>query len=186
MMDKTPLMNKLSELKKELISISEDKKKTEDLLDDLLSVKGQLDVKETLLDVGEEQKSLEGTSYRISVTDKGVLYHEYGGYSLFVTPNISQIWFPLMDMVANREKYENDEDKDSINKVIMAILYCIAAPRISLLDAEYTVKTANMMIDMISKTYNEMMSKELKEETPFEDAKFVEALSAITSEATKS
>ena len=73
MTDKTPLMNKLSELKKELISISEDKKKTEDLLDELLSVKGQLDVKETLLDVGEELKSLEGSSYRISVTDKGVL-----------------------------------------------------------------------------------------------------------------
>ena len=173
-MDKKVLKERLNEVVESIKANSKDAGLADKLVGDLLSVKGQLDVEPLELNCGKKIDEFKGETFRVTLTDRGVLYHEYGGYSVFTTPNNKSIYNTLADMVENKEENANavGEAKTNIELAMSAVGYCLALPRIAFIDADFTFEIATRVIDFIKKQYDELMGEELKKETIEEDAQF--------------
>lgn len=181
-MDKEILRDKLNTVKAQIKGNSKDAHFTDKLIDDLLSLKGQLCVEPMELDCGKKVGEFNGSSYRITLTNKGVLYHEYGGYNVFVTPNGGgALYETLADIVTNQETYDKSEgeEKERIELMMSAVGWCLQAPKVALGNAELTFDIATKIIDYVRKEYEELMSKELQEENPSEDEEFRNATLAL-------
>ena len=180
-MDKKELKERLNEVKKQLRTNAKDVHFFDRLIDEALSLKGQMGVDPIALDCGKEEDEWAGETFRITLTNKGVLYHEYGGYSVFVTPNNEALYNALVDLVENKEKYAKleGEEAENFSALLTIIAYNLSLPRISFMDREFPQEIAIRTMEFIRKMYDGLMNKELQEETPKEDAAFREAIEAL-------
>lgn len=180
-MDKKILKERLDDLVKQIKINSKDAHFADKLIGDLLSVKGQMGVEPTELDCGKKVDEFLGENYRITLTDKGVLYHEYGGYNIFVTPSVKSLYTTLADIVTNKDEYAKaeGEEKERLELTLSAVGYCLAVPRISFTDADFMFDIAGEVIDFIKKKYDALMKEPLQEETPVENAEFKDATIAL-------
>ena len=180
-MDKKELKERLNEVKNQLRTNAKDMHFFDKLIDEALSLKGQMGVDPIALDCGKEEDEWKGETFRITLTNKGVLYHEYGGYSVFVTPNNEALYNALADLVINKDEYANleGESKENFEALLTIIAYNLSLPRISFLDREFPQEIAIRTMEFIRKMYDDLMNKELQEETPKEDAEFKAATEAL-------
>ena len=180
-MDKKELKERLNEVKNQLRANAKDVHFFDRLIDEALSLKGQMGVDPIALDCGKEEDEWKGETFRITLTNKGVLYHEYGGYSVFVTPNNEALYNALADLVINKDEYANleGESKENFEALLTIIAYNLSLPRISFLDREFPQEIAIRTMEFIRKMYDDLMNKELQEETPKEDAEFKAATEAL-------
>lgn len=180
-MDKKELKERLNEVKKQLRTNAKDVHFFDKLIDEALSLKGQMEVDPIALDCGKEEDEWAGETFRITLTNKGVLYHEYGGYSVFVTPNNEALYNTLVDLVENKERYAKleGEEAENFSALLTIIAYNLSLPRISFMDREFPQEIAIRTMEFIRKMYDDLMNKELQEETPIEDAAFREATEAL-------
>ena len=180
-MDKKELKERLNEVKKQLRNNAKDVHFFDKLIDEALSLKGQMGVDPIALDCGKEEDEWKGETFRITLTNKGVLYHEYGGYSVFVTPNNDALYNALADLVINKDKYESleGESKENFEALLTIIAYNLSLPRISFLDREFPQEIAIRTMEFIRKMYDDLTNKELQEETPIVDAAFRETTEAL-------
>lgn len=180
-MDKKELKERLNEVKKQLRNNAKDVHFFDKLIDEALSLKGQMGVDPIALDCGKEEDEWKGETFRITLTNKGVLYHEYGGYSVFVTPNNEALYNALADLVINKDEYASleGESKENFEALLTIIAYNLSLPRISFLDREFPQEIAIRTMEFIRKMYDDLMNKELQEETPIEDAAFRETTEAL-------
>ena len=180
-MDKEVLKERLNEVKNQLRTNAKDVHFLDKLIDEALSLKGQMGVDPIALDCGKEEDEWAGETFRITLTNKGVLYHEYGGYSVFVTPNNEALYNALVDLVENKEKYAKleGEEAENFSALLTIIAYNLSLPRISFMDREFPQEIAIRTMEFIRKMYDSLMNKELQEETPKEDSAFREATEAL-------
>lgn len=180
-MDKKVLKDRLDEVKNQLRTNAKDVHFFDKLIDEALSLKGQMGVDPIALDCGKEEDEWRGETFRITITNKGVIYHEYGGYSVFVTPNNEALYSVLVDLVENKEKYAKleGEEAENFSALLTIIAYNLSLPRISFMDREFPQEIAIRTMEFIRKMYDDLMNKELQEETPIEDAEFREATEAL-------
>lgn len=180
-MDKKILKERLNEVKNQLRTNAKDVHFFDKLFDEALSLKGQMSVEPIALDCGKEKDEWAGDTFRITLTDKGVLYHEYGGYSVFVTPNNTALYYALVDLVVNKEEYAKleGEKKENFESLLTIVAYNLSLPRISFMDRNFPQEIAIKTMDFLRKMYEELTEKELQEETPNEDAEFKDATIAL-------
>lgn len=180
-MDKKILKERLDDLVKQIKVNSKDAHFADKLIGDLLSVKGQMGVEPIALDCGKEVDEWRGETFRITLTDRGVLYHEYGGYSVFVTPNNIALYDVLADLVENKEEYAEleGEKKENFESLLAIIAYNVSLPRIAFMDKDFPQEIAIKTIEFLRNMYEGLMNKELQDETPKEDAEFKEATLAL-------
>lgn len=180
-MDKKILKERLDDLVKQIKVNSKDAHFADKLIGDLLSVKGQMGVEPIALDCGKEVDEWRGETFRITLTDKGVLYHEYGGYSVFVTPNNIALYDVLADLVENKDEYAelDGEKKENFESLLAIIAYNVSLPRIAFMDKDFPQEIAIKTIEFLRNMYEGLMNKELQDETPKEDAEFKEATLAL-------
>ena len=180
-MDKKILKERLADVKKQLRTNAKDVHFFDKLIDEALSLKGQMGVDPSALDCGKEEDEWAGDTFRITLTNKGVLYHEYGGYSVFVTPNNTALYDVLSDLVGNKDEYAKLEGEQAENfKALLTIIaYNLSIPRISFMDKDFPQEIAIKTMQFLQKMYEDLANKELQEETPKEDAAFKEATMAI-------
>ena len=180
-MEKKELKERLNEVKKQLRTNAKDVHFFDRLIDEALSLKGQIGVDPIALDCGKEEDEWAGETFRITTTNKGVIYHEYGGYSVFVTPNNEALYNALVDLVENKEKYAKleGEEAENFSALLTIIAYNLSLPRISFMDREFPQEIAIRTMEFIRKMYDDLMNKELQEETPIEDAAFREATEVL-------
>ena len=180
-MDKKVLKERLDEITKQIKLNSKDAHFADKLIGELLSVKGQMMIEPTELDCGKKENEYKGETFRVTLTNKGVLYHEYGGYNIFVTPNNKALYETLVDIVENKEENAklDGEAKEKFNLAMSAVGYCLSVPKIAFADAEFTYDIATKVIDYIKKQYDELMNTPLQEETIEEDSQFKDATLAI-------
>lgn len=180
-MDKKELKERLNDVKKQLRANAKDVHFFDKLIDEALSLKGQMGVDPIALDCGKEVDEWKGETFRITLTDKGVLYHEYGGYSVFVTPNNEALYDVLADLVVNKDEYAEleGEQRENFESLLTIVAYNLSLPRISFLSREFPQEIAIKTMEFLRGMYEELMSKELQEETPKEDAEFKEATLAL-------
>jgi hypothetical protein len=180
-MDKKVLKERLNDVKKQLRTNAKDVHFFDKLIDEALSLKGQMGVDPIALDCGKEEDEWAGETFRITLTNKGVLYHEYGGYSVFVTPNNVALYEVLSDLVTNKENYAKLEGEQAENfKALLTIIaYNLSIPRISFMDKDFPQEIALKTMEFLRKMYDDLMNKELQEETPNEDSEFKDATMAL-------
>lgn len=180
-MDKKILKERLNEVKNQLRTNAKDVHFFDKLIDEALSLKGQMGVEPIALDCGKEEEEWAGNTFRITLTNKGVLYHEYGGYSVFVTPNNTALYDVLSDLVKNKEEYAKleGEQAENFKSLLTIIAYNLSIPRISFMDKDFPQEIAIKTMQFLQKMYEELMEQPLQEETPKEDAVFKEATLAV-------
>lgn len=180
-MDKKILKERLADVKKQLRTNAKDVHFFDKLMDEALSLKGQMGVEPIALDCGKEEDEWAGKTFRITLTDKGVLYHEYGGYSVFVTPNNTALYDVLSDLVVNKEEYAKleGEKKDNFEALLTIIAYNLSIPRISFMDKDFPQEIAIRTMQFLQKMYEDLMEEPLQDETPNADAEFKEATLAV-------
>lgn len=180
-MDNKVLKERLEDLVRQIKLNSKDAHFANKLIGDLLSVKGQMGVEPIALDCGKEVDEWKGETFRITLTDRGVLYHEYGGYSVFVTPNNVALYDVLADLVENKDEYAEleGEKKENFESLLAIIAYNLSLPRIAFLDKDFPQEIAIKTMEFLRKMFDDLTNKELQDETPKEDAEFKEATLAL-------
>lgn len=137
-------------------------------------------VEPILLDCGKaiEGKCFKGETFELTKTNKGILYHVFGGYSIFVTPNNVALYETLDDLIEHQESYNKFEGKEreDFDLNLSAISYVLDIPLFAFSSAELTFDLATKVIQFLQKTYDEAMQKPLQEETVQEDQEFKDAV----------
>lgn len=137
-------------------------------------------VEPILLDCGKaaEGKCFKGETFELTKTNKGILYHVFGGYSIFVTPNNVALYETLDDLIEHQESYNKFEGKEreDFGLNLSAISYVLDIPLFVFSSAELTFDLATKVIQFLQKTYDEAMQKPLQEETVQEDQEFKDAV----------
>lgn len=137
-------------------------------------------VEPVVLDCGKaiEGKCFKGETFELTKTNKGILYHVFGGYSIFVTPNNVALYETLDDLIEHQESYNKFEGKEreDFDLNLSAISYVLDIPLFAFSSAELTFDLATKVIQFLQKTYDEAMQKPLQEETVKEDQEFKEAV----------
>lgn len=176
-MKRETIERKLKECKEQLKANSKDAHFASNLIDRMLSYKGQLGVEPIELDCGKKIDEWSGETFRLTKTDKGILYHQFGGYSIFVTPNNKALYETLCDYIDHKEEYEKLEGelKEQFDLQLSAITYCLSVPLYCFSDFKFTYRIAIDVIDFLKSTFDSLMNEPLKEETSPEDAEFKEA-----------
>lgn len=180
-MDKAELKKKLDEVKAQIKANSKDAHFADNLISDLLSLKGQLDVEPLELNVGRKIDDFKGETFEIVKTDRGVMYHEYGGYTVFTTDGNVALYNTLTDYVDNKDVYKelDGEEKDVYEINQGAIAYCLTIPKFAFVDVSFTYDIVEKTIEFLRKQYEEAMNAELQEETVEQDEEFKQATLAF-------
>lgn len=178
-MKRETIERKLKECKEQLKANSKDAHFASNLIDKMLSYKGQLGVEPIEFDCGTplEGQEFKGETFEIVKTSKGVVYKMYGGYVIFVTPNNKALYETLCDYIDHKEEYEKLEGelKEQFDLNLSAIAYVLNAPLFAFTSPELTYGLATMIIDHLRKTFDELMDKPLQAEDVNADIEFKEA-----------
>lgn len=176
-MEKNKLEEKIRTLKKQIETNSKDAHFAKSLVDELLSAKAQLCAEPIELNVGTKVDEFKGETFAIVKTDRGCLYHEYGGYNIFVTPSQPCLYTTLVDYVDNKDTYFEltGEEKDVFEMNLSAVAYCLSVPKFCFSDVEFTYDIAKKVIEFLRKSYEKAMEEPLQEETIEQDEQFKEA-----------
>lgn len=178
-MKKETLQKKLKECKEQLKANSKDVHFASNLIDRMLSYKGQLGVEPIAFDCGTplEGQEFKGETFEIVRTTKGIVYKVYGGYVIFVEPQNKALYDTLSFYIDNQEEYSklDSEAKELHNIELSAIAYCLNVPLFAFTSSELAYGLATMIIDHLRKTFDELMEKPLQPESVEEDREFKEA-----------
>ena len=137
-------------------------------------------VEPILLDCGKaiEGKSFKGSTFEIVKSNKGILYHIYGGFSIFVTPNNVSLYETLDDLVEHHEEYDKltGKEREDFDLNLSAITYVLDVPLFAFSSAEFTYSIASETIKYLQSVYDNAMNQELQEETVQQDQEFQDAM----------
>lgn len=172
---------RIEEIKKNLLANSKDQHFTEELVKELTqNIKRSL-YEPILIDAGKEVDSFKGETFEMVKTNKGVYYHTYGGYTIFVTPNNNALYELLVDYIDNKEVYNKleDEERKNFELTLSAVTYCLNVPLVVFSDVNLTYKIATDIVSYLNNLQAKMLDSELQEETIEEDAQFKDATLAL-------
>lgn len=137
-------------------------------------------VEPIVLDCGKEikGKSFKGETFDMVKTSKGILYHVYGGFNIFVTPNNVALYETLDDLIENQETYNKfqGQEKEDFELNLSAITYVLDIPLFAFSNSEFTFKIAEETIKYLQAVYENSMNHPLQEETVEEDLAFKDAV----------
>ena len=128
-----------------------------------------------------EGQVFKGETFEIQKTERGILYHCYGGYSIFVTPNNKALYQTLnefIDIETGVVKLNEDESKD-FELATSAITYILNAPRIAFSDQGFTFDLATFLVQYLQQIADEAENAPLQYENAEENAQFEEAMVAL-------
>ena len=137
-------------------------------------------VEPIVLDCGKaiEGKVFKGQTFELSKTNKGICYHCFGGYSIFVTHNNIALYETLDDLIENQETYNSltGKEREDFDLHLSALTYVLDVPLFAFSSAEFTYDIATKVIQFLQKTYDDAMAQPLQEETVQEDQEFKDAV----------
>jgi hypothetical protein len=128
-----------------------------------------------------EGQVFKGETFEIQKTERGILYHCYGGYSIFVTPNNKALYQTLnefIDIETGVVKLNEEESKD-FELATSAITYILNAPRIAFSDQGFTFDLATFLVQYLQQIANEAENAPLQYENAEENSQFEEAMVAL-------
>ena len=137
-------------------------------------------VEPIVLDCGKaiEGKVFKGQTFELTKTNKGICYHLFGGYSIFITQNNVALYETLDDLIENQETYNNltGKEREDFDLHLSALTYVLDVPLFAFSSAECTYDISTKVIQFLQKTYDDAMAQPLQEETVQEDQEFKDAV----------
>lgn len=184
-MDKEILKKKLDEAKKKIKANSKDAHFADALVDELLSLKGQLGIEPTLvhIPVDDVVKTLKGETFEMSLTKHGdAIYHVYGGYTIVADGNrMRSLANAIADYVVNQELVDklDEKEREAYDLDLSASAYVLNIPMLAFSDPNLKYDLATRMVSWLRESYETALAQPLQEETREQDAAFEDAAKAI-------
>lgn len=176
-MNKKELKKKLDEVIVQIKNNSKDAKFAESLIDKAMSLKGQIDVEEVELIIPKKdviKRYGYGNSYEFVRCKGGILFHVFGGYKTYVTPNMVAVYKHLEWMLDMWDEYESSDEthKKLTDYVIGNTVIVMESLIVSCHTDESLQEAANVIFGILVKLQKQATEAELQEETHEENAKF--------------
>ena len=184
-MDKETLKKRLDEVKAKIKVNSKDAHFADMLVDELLSLKGQLGIEPTLVHIptADVVKSLKGDTFEMSLTKQGdAVYHVYGGYTIVADgARMRSLANTIADYIVNQEfvKDLDEKEREIYDLDLSATAYVLNIPMLAFSDQDLKFDLAAKIVQWLRETYEKALSEPLQEETPQADAVFEDAAKAL-------
>ena len=181
-MDKKVLKERLNEVKNQLRTNAKDVHFFDKLIDEALSLKGQMGVEPMLAYVREEDviDRLDGNTYEMAYTNTKSVYRLKGGLTIIADSHTG-----LGGQIANYvETIKNmdilkEEQKEIFEMDLNTSIFIYNAPLFTANDVEFRYQLGEAILNYFNKKSQELSNVELQEETPEEDREFYATLKAI-------
>ena len=180
-MEKKKLENKLKEIQKGMLQNAKDSESMKLAIDELLSIKGQLDVKPLAFNVGDKIDSYADNTFDIVKTTEGAYFKTHGGFMVFARQNLTSLYSTLVEVInsKNTDMSLSDEEKESLESYLSIILYICTLPMYAFSDIEFAISMASQIVEHQRKVYDKLMSEPLKEEELEKNEAFREAIKSM-------
>lgn len=184
-MEKELLKSKLNELKTKIKTNSKDAHFAETLLDELLSIKGQIDVEPTLVHVplSDVDRELDGETFTMAVLKNGdAIYHVRGGYTLIADGSrMFALAQTIKDYVDSKDLLGEltDEEREMYELDMSASTYVLNLPMYAFTDQDFKYDIATMCIKWLRESYDKALEEPLQEEDKELDDSFEDAAIAL-------
>lgn len=181
-MDKKELQKKLNDIKSQIKANSKDAHFADTLINELLTTKAKIGVEPIELNVGKRIDAFSGETFEIVKTDRGAMYHEFGGYTVFVeNRNNVSLYQTLCEYIDNKDKFAEmeGEEKEQFELQTQAVAYCLGVPKYCFSDATFFYELATYIVEFIRQQYEMLLDEPLQEETIEEDREFEDAAIAF-------
>ena len=181
-MDKKILKERLNEVKKQLRTNAKDVHFFDKLIEEALSLKGQLGVEALACGFTQDEvvDTIEEDTYRIIAGKNASAYQVKGGYTIVAKNNLG-LGQLLTHLVLDKEEANKleGEQKENYESFLSALAYTLNIPMLSATDQEFMFNMATKTIKYLQEQINKMSGVELQDETPQENAEFEEATMAL-------
>lgn len=181
-MDKKILKEKLEEVKKQLRTNAKDVHFFDKLIDEALSLKGQMGVDAIACGFtqGDVVDTIEQDTYRIIAGKTASAYQVKGGLTIVANHNIG-LGQLLNNLVADKEEASEleGEEKENYETYLSALAYVLNVPMLAASDQDFMFKMATETIKYLQESVEKMNNMEIQGETIKEDAEFKDAVLAM-------
>ena len=161
---------KIEVLKDKIVGLTAEENTARELIRELLETKAQIDNTPLILNMGEVENESEDVfradEYEVVKTDRGILYHEYGGYSIFVAPNnkiIYDILSIFLDERADEDGISEEEKKDRKDRND-ALSFTLGIPRLAFIDVDTTIALTTCLVENIERAVANSMDAPLQDD----------------------
>lgn len=184
-MRKKEIKSKIDEIKAQIKSNAKDAHFAETLVNELLSLKGQLEHKPTMVNVNLEDivDTLEGNTFTIYKTKNGDTgFHLKAGYDIVVRPTVESLNKSLASFVDYKDVIDKltEEERGCYEHDFIATQFCLTIPMYAFADMDFKFKVANMFADYMRKLQTDLLDNvKLQDETPEENKIFEEATKGL-------
>lgn len=168
--EKRELYLKIEELKDKIVGLTAEENTARELIRELLETKAQIDNTPIILNMGEVDNESEDVfradEYEVVKTDRGMLYHEYGGYSIFVAPNnkiIYDILSIFLEERADEDGISEEERKDRKERND-ALSFTLGIPRLAFIDVDTTIALTTCLVENIERAVANSMDAPLQDD----------------------
>ncbi len=180
-MDKKVLKERLDEVKKQLRTNAKDVHFFDRLIDEALSLKGQMGVEPMFAFLPENEiiDRIKGDNYELVYTKTKAGYR-LGGYSIIVQNNYA-LGGQIMNYVDTMKDTSNLEEKQKeiFEFDLAASMLNFNAILFAASDFEFRYKLNELVVEYLTKKQEELNNVEIPEETAEEDREFYATLKAI-------
>lgn len=181
-MDKKVLKERLNEIKKQLRTNAKDVHFFDKLIDEALSLKGQMGVEALACGFAQDEviDTIEEETYRIIAGQNASAYQTKGGLTIVAKHNLGlgQLLTNLVQDKETSSKLEGEE-KEAYETFLSALAYTLNVPMLAASDQEFMFNMATETIKYLQEQVNKMNDMEVQEETPQKNAEFEDATMAL-------
>lgn len=154
----------------------------EKLINDIISIKGQLDIKPTLvyLQIDDIVKEYDFGHFKL-ILMKNCIVVKVAGFEMVVHPMQKTLYKQLQYIINTHENNSelSDEEKDAFSVFFNATMSIIMTPLICFCDDNFWLDIATYIAKKQNDFFTEKLETPLQDETPEEDTEFNNVVSAI-------
>lgn len=183
-MEKAELKERLDKIVCQIKANSKDAHFANKLVDEALSLKGQLGVEPTMVHIPVDavEESVESDTFIMYTTKMGdAVYHTKGGYTVIADMRNNTLNMAIRQLIAmvKNAPEDDEETRKAYDSVLDASSRVLALPMVAFATPDFMFDLAALQAKYVRELYEKAMSEELQEETPEENKEFEEATMAI-------
>lgn len=179
---KKELKSKLDAKVKQLKNICTDYAFADRLIDDILSLKGQLSIEPTLIHIPINRiiKEYDFEHFKIITSLDGIIF-QMAGYTQVVRPLYRSLYGHLDFLLGLKDKYDtlSTEEKDMYDTFLQATATIMMQPSICFTDDDYWRDVVTYIARRQNELFEKLLEAPLQPEDAEKDDKFMEEVSSL-------
>ena len=155
---------------------SKDAHYAQTLVDELLSIKGQMDVEPMLYSVPVKDviKEYDYGNFSIVLCKSCIVWHHKGGFDFRVEPRMKALYEYVSDICKMKDNYDelSDDEKTAYNGMLFGMSLVAQLPMFVCVDEELFFDVVNVVMDGLKRMDSYVNNADVQDETPEENAEF--------------